>query len=92
VLRNGKNAKIVVSPIGGQGYIFGRGNQQLSSGIIERIGKENVIVVASKQKLASLEGRPLLVDTGDTRVDRSLDGYTRVIVGLGDYVMYRVMG
>ncbi len=83
-------AKIVVTPIGGQGYIFGRGNQQLSSKIIKKVGKENLIVVASKQKLASLEGRPLLVDTGDTDIDASLAGYTRIIVGSDDYAMYRV--
>ena len=54
------------------------------------MGKDNVIVVASKEKLASLEGRPLLVDTGDEVVDTLLNGYTRVIVGHGDYVMCKV--
>ena len=92
LLRKGHSAKIIVTPIGGQGYIFGRGNQQISSAVIERVGKENIIIVASKQKLASLAGRPLLVDTGDARVDRSLEGYARVIAGLGDYVMCRVAG
>ena len=86
----GARAKIVVTPIGGQGYIFGRGNQQLSGEIIKNVGKENLIVVASKQKLAALEGRPLLVDTGDTGVDASLAGYIRVVVGLDDYAMYRI--
>lgn len=83
-------AKVVVTPIGGQGYIFGRGNQQISGRVLGRVGRENIVVVASKQKLASLGGRPLLVDTGDAEVDRSLEGYARVIVGLGEYVMCRV--
>jgi predicted polyphosphate/ATP-dependent NAD kinase len=85
-----RRAKMVITVIGGQGYIFGRGNQQLSPGIIRRVGRKNLIVVATKQKLASLGGRPLLVDTGDETVDRLLDGYVRVVTGLGDYVMYRI--
>jgi predicted polyphosphate/ATP-dependent NAD kinase len=90
LLARGRPAKIIVTPIGGQGYIFGRGNQQLSGKIVGKVGKENVIVVASKEKLATLNGRPLLADTGDAKVDRSLEGYVRVIVGFGEYVMCRV--
>lgn len=89
-LIDGKKAKIVVTVIGGQGYIFGRGNQQFSPEIISRLSRDDVIVVASKAKLASLEGRPLLVDTGDEKVDKMLGGYVKVITGLNDYVMYRV--
>ena len=89
-LINGKKAKIVVTVIGGQGYIFGRGNQQFSPEIIGKLSRDDIIVVASKGKLASLEGRPLLVDTGNEKVDKMLGGYVRVITGLNDYVMYRV--
>ncbi len=76
--------------IGGQGHILGRGNQQLSSQLIRQIGKENIIILATKTKLKALEGRPLIVDSGDPELDRELCGYYRVITGYHDYVMYQV--
>ncbi len=85
-----KRAKIIVSPIGGQGFIFGRGNQQVSAGVISKVGKENVMVVATARKLASLEGRPMLVDTGDDAVDRRLRGYARVMTGASNVTIYPV--
>ncbi len=85
-----RKAKIVVTVIGGQGYIFGRGNQQLGPRVIRKVGVDNIIVVASKEKLGSLAGRPLLVDTGDEDLDQTLGGYVRITTGFRDYVMYKV--
>ena len=82
--------KIIVTPIGGQGHIFGRGNQQISPSIIKRLGRESVIIVATTNKLTSLNGRPFLVDTGDPDVDQLLSGYIRVVTGVNMESVYRV--
>jgi predicted polyphosphate/ATP-dependent NAD kinase len=83
-------AKVVVTVIGGQGHVFGRGNQQLSPQVIRKVGRENVIIIATKEKLISLADRPLLVDTGDEALDRELSGYMRVTTGYRDYLMCKV--
>jgi predicted polyphosphate/ATP-dependent NAD kinase len=83
-------ARIVSTVIGGQGHIFGRGNQQLSPAVIRRVGTDHVIVVATQTKLLSLGGGPLLVDTGDPALDLELGGYAKVVTGLGERMMYRI--
>lgn len=90
LLEERRKAKIIVTVIGGQGFIFGRGNQQISPQIIRRAGKENIIIVATPNKLASLKGAPLLVDTGDPELDAELSGYTRILTGYGRSVIYRI--
>ena len=85
-----RKAKIIVTVIGGQGFIFGRGNQQISPQVIRRVGKENVIIVATPNKLAHLKGAPLLVDTGNSGLDAELSGYTRIVTGYGRSVIYRI--
>lgn len=89
-LTQDKPCKLVITLIGGQGHIFGRGNQQLSPQLIKQIGKENIIVLATKTKLSALAGRPLIVDTGDVELDQALAGFIRVTTGYRDYIMYRV--
>jgi len=90
-LISGRKAKVVVTPIGGQGYVFGRGNQQISPDVLRRIGKENVIIVATRGKLESLRGRPLLIDTGDESLDIELSGYYKVITGYREYTVYKAV-
>jgi predicted polyphosphate/ATP-dependent NAD kinase len=86
-------AILVVTPIGGQGFILGRGNQQLSPAVIRTIlasgGRSAIVVVATPAKLAGLRGRPLLVDTGDAGLDAELAGHLDVITGLHDRTVYR---
>ena len=78
----GKPAKIVVTPIGGQGFIFGRGNQQISPKVIRKVGKENIVVIATENKMKNL--KRLKVDTGDPELDSAFRGNIKVLI---DYKM-----
>jgi predicted polyphosphate/ATP-dependent NAD kinase len=69
-------ATIVVGIVGGQGSLFGRGNQQISAEVIRRAGPGSIVIVAGLDKLQALDR--LYVDTGDPDVDRMLAGYRRV--------------
>jgi predicted polyphosphate/ATP-dependent NAD kinase len=89
-LIDSRPARIVVTIIGGQGYIFGRGNQQISPRVIRRVGRDQIIVVATKGKITALTGKPLLVDTGDEDMNRYLSGHMRVVAGYFEQYMFRV--
>jgi predicted polyphosphate/ATP-dependent NAD kinase len=82
------NTWIVLSPIGHQGILLGRGNQQISPEIIKRVGKEHIVVAATKSKLQSIEGNVLRVDTGNAEVDGMLRGYVKVVT---DYREWRLV-
>ncbi len=93
--QQGVVAKLVITLIGGQGHIFGRGNQQLSPRIIRLIlaqqgGKDNIIIIATKRKLIALDKRPLIADTGDSELDQELSGYVTITTGYKDHVLYPI--
>jgi predicted polyphosphate/ATP-dependent NAD kinase len=79
---------IILSPIGHQGILLGRGNQQISPEIIKRVGKQRIIVAATKSKLQNIDGNILRVDTGDAEADAIIKGYIKVIT---DYREWRLM-
>ncbi|MEM9101568.1 MAG: ATP-NAD kinase family protein [Pseudomonadota bacterium] len=80
--------KLLITVIGGQGHIFGRGNQQLSPDVIRKIGKENIQIIATRSKLRALSGRPLIADTGDKELDKELAGYYKITTGYREQVAY----
>ncbi|WP_206427126.1 NAD(+)/NADH kinase [Microbacterium sp. Y-01] len=83
-------AQAVVTVIGGQGFLLGRGNQQLSASVLRALGDDPLLVVTPEQKLIDLHGRPLLVDTGDPELDARLTGHIRIITGVGTSSLYAV--
>lgn len=83
-----RDMELILTPIGGQGHILGRGNQQISSALLRRVGSDRLTIVATPEKLASLRGRPLQVDSGDVELDHQLRGYRRVVTGYHREVSY----
>lgn len=83
-------AKILLGVVGGQGFVLGRGNQQISAQVIKRVGAQNVEIVASLEKLVALEGRGLLIDCGDPEVDAWFSGYVGVRTAPNQIVMAKV--
>jgi predicted polyphosphate/ATP-dependent NAD kinase len=86
-------SKLVITLIGGQGHVFGRGNQQLSPRVIRTIlsqpgGRENITILATKTKLEALVNKPLISDTGDSALDQQLSGFMPITTGYKDQVLY----
>ena len=90
-LLDGRKAKIVVTLIGGQGCIFGRGNQQISPSVIRKVGQDNIVVVSTTEKLYALGRQPLWVDTGDRALDEMLCGYITVVTGYNERAVRKVV-
>ena len=82
------DVRIIVTPLGGNGFVFGRGNKQFTPEVLQRVGIDNVIVVATRSKLLELDA--LHVDTGDVALDKAFSGYIKVIVGRGHRKLMRV--
>ncbi len=89
IMASGRPARIIVSPIGSQGFLFGRGNQQISPDVIRRVGLENVIIICTPTKLRST---PVLrVDSGETSLDVQLRGSAKVVVGYKRRRLVRIL-
>ena len=83
-----EKVKIIVTPIGGNGFIFGRGSKQISSEVLDLVKKENIIIVSTLDKVGSLEC--LRVDTGDFEVDKKLGGMINVVIGYNEEILMEV--
>jgi predicted polyphosphate/ATP-dependent NAD kinase len=88
LLERHPDAYIVVTPLGGNGFIFGRGNKQFTPAVLRKVGVDRIMILASRGKLMSLTD--LHVDTGDDELDQLLSGYRDVIVGHGHTKLMRV--
>lgn len=82
--------EIILGVIGGQGYVLGRGNQQIGSALVRKTGRGNLTIISSDEKLVRLAGGTLFVDSGDPCLDRELEGYVRVRTGAGRRMMMRL--
>ena len=83
-LLDGQPAEVILTPVGGQGYILGRGNQQLSPDVLRKVGPDHVTVIATLAKVGSLPSHQIRVDTGDVEVDEMLRGPHRVLSGAAE--------
>lgn len=81
---------LILTPIGGQGFLFGRGNQPISPRVIRQVGIDNIWVICTTDKLNSFGGNPLLVDTGDGELDAALKGHVSIITGYKERAVYRI--
>lgn len=89
-LVRGRPGRIVVGVTGGQGFLFGRGNQQLSPPVIRAVGRDGITVIAGVNKLQELVDGVLRVDTGDAELDRELSGYIKVVTAAGTRAIMKV--
>lgn len=88
LLQEHSQAKAILSVMGGQGHIIGRGNQQFSPEVLRRLGKDNLLLVSTKTKISGLNGRPLIIDSGDPELDQEWAGTIEIITGYKDQIVY----
>ena len=86
------STKLVLGVIGGQGFLLGRGNQQLSPRVLARLRSEDLVIISSAEKLVALHPPLLRVDVGDHEAFSWVSGYRRVRVGPTRFMMMRVAG
>ena len=89
-LNKGAPAKIIVSPIGRQGFLFGRGNLQFSPQVLQKVGTKNIVIVSTKFKLQKIPNKTLRLDTRNTLVDDELEGLYKIITDYDEIIISKV--
>src|SRR4051794_31093071 len=84
-------ATLVLGVIGGQGFLLGRGNQQISPRVVRAIGPDNIVIIAGADKVAALDPPVLHVDLGDAAEEHLLRGYRRVQVAPGRTIVLQLI-
>lgn len=87
----GRPATILLGVIGGQGFLLGRGNQQLDPEVIRRVGEHNVMILAGETKIRRLDPPVLRVDTGNETSEPVMLGYRRVHTAPGRSTVMKVI-
>lgn len=80
--------KLLITAIGGQGHIIGRGNQQITADVLRRVTKQQTIVLMTPSKLSELAHRPLLMDSGMPELDHLWAGLITVHTGYQQTAVY----
>jgi len=88
LIGNHKMTKIIVTPIGGNGFIFGRGSRQISSEVLRKVGRENIIIISTLEKMGGLDN--IHIDSGDYEVDREMGGNIGVLIGYNEEIIMEV--
>lgn len=91
IMKASNTVFLLLTPIGGMGYLLGRGNHQLSPRILKKIPKENILIACSNQKLQTIKDQLLRVDTIDKSFNQSMRGFIRVITNHGEMKMIKVI-
>lgn len=89
-LMAGGPARLVLGITGRQGFLLGRGNQQIGPDLIARAGRDGLILLGTEAKLAALAQPRLWIDTGNPDLDAALAGYVRVRTGAGRATLMRM--
>ncbi|MBW4708415.1 NAD(+)/NADH kinase [Roseobacter sp. YSTF-M11] len=89
-LAEGRDVRVVLGVTGQQGFLLGRGNQQIGPALIAKAGRDGLIILATEDKLTSLAHPRLLIDTGDPDLDAELTGFVRVATGANREMMMRI--
>ncbi|WNV85639.1 NAD(+)/NADH kinase [Umezawaea sp. Da 62-37] len=91
LLADHPRATLVLGVVGGQGFLLGRGNQQISADVLAAVGPDNIEILAAPGKIAALDPPVLRVDLGDERAAVPVAGYHRVRTGQGRSTVLRVV-
>ena len=81
---------ILISVIGGQGHIFGRGNHQFNQQVFQQLQTEQIVLVANIRYLIELNNKPLIIDSLDNTLTSRLNNRIKILTGYDQWVMYHV--
>lgn len=90
LLESHAHFKLVITPTGQQGFLIGRGNQQLTEHFLSYIKKEQICIISTKNKLNEISDRQLHIDTNNLELDEKLSGFYPIVTAYQETVIYPV--